>query len=74
VYTLYFSRSQKTIKVSKAKKAFQNHIFTEEVTRYNDCYYFCASRKPLVEKAQEIHREWISELEDELNTIEQIKI
>jgi hypothetical protein len=74
MYILYFKRSEKTIKVSKARKTFQHLNFTEEVVRYNDCYYMCANRKPLVEKAQEIKREWILELEDELNSIEQIKI
>jgi hypothetical protein len=74
MYTLYFNRSEKIIKVSKATKALQNLSFTEEVTQYNYCFFICSNRKPLVEKAREIKREWILELEDELNTIEAINI
>lgn len=74
MYTLYFNRSEKAIKVSKAKKALQNLNFTEEVSKYNNCYFICSNRNPLVEKAREIKKEWILELEDDLNTVEAIKI
>jgi hypothetical protein len=73
MYTLYFNRSEKVITVKKAHKALQKCTFTEEVTKYNACYYLCAKRKPLIEKAKEIHRDWITQLEDELNTLNNIK-
>lgn len=73
MYTLYHKRSESVIKVSKAKKIFQTLSFTEEVDRYNDCYFICTKRKPLVEKAEEIKQRWISELEMELESIKEIK-
>jgi hypothetical protein len=74
MYTLYFQKSEKVIQVSKARKALQNLNFMEEVTRYNDCYFICTNRKPLVEKAKEIKQDWILELEKELSAMKEINI
>ena len=74
MYTLYHSRREKSIRVSKAKRALQDLEYTNEVTRHNDCYYICLKRAPLMEKAREIHREWIAELEDELTLLKLIEI
>lgn len=74
MYTLYVERSKKDIKVSKAHKPFQKLNFTEEIIKYNDCYFLCTNRKTLVEKAKEIQRKWILELEEEINSIKEIKI
>jgi hypothetical protein len=74
MYTLYYKRFEKAIVVSKAKKVFQTCNFTEEVTRYNDCYFLCSKRKPLIDKANEIKQGWISELEEELSLVKEIKI
>lgn len=54
MYTLYHSRKDKVIEIKKAKKALQDLEYTEEVTRYNDCYYICSKRSPLLKKAREI--------------------
>jgi hypothetical protein len=74
MYTLYFNRSEQTIKVSKAHKALQNLNYTDEVTQYNSCFYICSKRNPLIEEAKEIKRIWISELEEELNAVKEIKL
>jgi hypothetical protein len=74
MYTLYYSRKEKTIKVTKARKALQNLNFTEEVTRYNDCYFICSNRKLLIEKAKDIQNEWLLELVKELETIREINL
>jgi hypothetical protein len=74
MYTLYFDRSEKTIKVSKARKAFQHLKFKKEITRYNEWHFICANRKPLIEKAKEIQQNWISELEEEITAIKEIKL
>jgi hypothetical protein len=74
MYTLYYSRKEKTIKVTKARKALQNLNFTEEVTRYNDCYFICSNRKPLIEKAKDIQTAWLLELVKELETIREINL
>ena len=73
MYTLYHDKSKKEIKVSKAKKVFQNLNYTDDVTRYNNCYYICKTKKPLVEKAEEMKRNWIDELEEQLNKLNEIK-
>lgn len=63
MYVLEHSKEENVISVKKANKAFQNLNFKEEVTFYNDNYYFCKNRKPLIEKAREIREKWILELE-----------
>ena len=47
---------------------------SDEVTVYNDCYFICNDRKKLREKANEIKNEWITELEDELEKANNMKI
>ena len=74
MYTLYHSKKMREIKVSKASKSLQNLSYKEEITYYNDCYFICLTRKPLVEKAKEIKQRWIDALETELEEIKQIKL
>lgn len=74
MYTLYFNRRLKEVKVKKANKGNLKFPYSENVTKYNDCYYTCLTRKPLVEKANEIINDWINEINEELKIIESIKI
>jgi hypothetical protein len=74
MYTLYYNKSEKAIKVSKVIKVLRNLNFTEDVTIHNSYYYICSKRKPLVEKAKEIKQGWILELERDLVLVNQIKI
>ncbi len=74
MYTLYFSEREKSIKVSKARKTLLDLDYKEEITRFNDCFYICAKRKPLLEKGREIQKEWILKLEQELETLKKLKI
>lgn len=69
MYTLFFNKSQKKIKVGKANKAMQHQQYTDEVVQFNDCYYLCSERKPLVLKANEMWSEWIKEAEQNLDEI-----
>jgi hypothetical protein len=74
MYILYFNKSERKIKVSKAHKSLLNLNYTEKVTQYNDCYFYCSERKPLKEKAKEIKQNWIDELEEGLLLTKEIKI
>lgn len=75
MYTLYFSKKDKIIKVTKASKGMQSGVtYTEEVTQFNSNYFVCTKRKPLVEKAKEIQQEWVVDLEEELKALKEIKI
>jgi hypothetical protein len=74
MYTLYFKKSERKIKLSKSHKSMQNLDYTDKVTRYNDCYFVCSERIPLKEKAKEIKQNWIEEYEEALNSIKEIKI
>ncbi|PAD72820.1 hypothetical protein [Paenibacillus campinasensis] len=74
MYSLYYSKKEKVIEIKKAKKVLQKLEYTDEVTRYNDCYYICSKRSPLVEKAKEIHGEWVAEIEQELRALRSIEI
>lgn len=73
MYTLFFNKSQKTIKINKANKNMQNQKYTDEVTQFNDCYYLCTTRKPLVLKANELWSEWLKEAEQAVDDIRRMK-
>lgn len=74
MYTLYVNRKENKIEINKARNIFQHLNYTDEVTRYNDSYYICSKRKSLKDKAKEVHQEWISELEEKLKLVKEIKI
>jgi hypothetical protein len=74
MYILYFDKSEQVITVKKAHKALQKLDYTDEVTQYNSCYYICSKKAPLVEEAKEIKRIWISEIEQALNKVKEIKL
>ncbi|MCA1026986.1 hypothetical protein LCM23_12870 [Cytobacillus kochii] len=73
MYTLYHDKRTSVIEVKKARKALQSWNYRKEVTKHNDCYFICLTRKPLVEKADEIKLSWILELEEALNKVRQIE-
>ena len=73
MYTLYVKKEKMIIEVKKASKAMSNCTYTNEVVKYNDCYYLCSNRKPLIEKAKEIKESWISELKEKLEKAKSIK-
>lgn len=75
MYTLYHNKEDCVIKLEKAKKIMQNiGNFTEDVTCYNNNYYFCLLRSPLKQKATEMKQEWLKEAEDRAELIKNIKI
>lgn len=74
VYTLYFEKSRKILKVTKARVGMSNLVYEEEAKRHNDCYFICLKRKPLVLKAKELQRQWIEELEQEIKEVKAIEI
>lgn len=74
MYTLYVNKKEKMIQVTKARSIFHHLTYTDEVVKYNDCYYICTKRKPLKEKGKEFHQEWIKELEEELKSLKELKI
>ena len=74
MYTLYHNKKERIIEVKKASKAMAKCNYTDDITSYNDCYYICLQRKPLVEKAKEIKKSWIKELEDEMEKVKSIKL
>ncbi|MFE4571320.1 hypothetical protein [Paenibacillus chitinolyticus] len=76
MYNLYISKTERKIEIKPLRKVFQNYrdSITDEVTKYNEVYYFCAKRKPLVDFAEQTKQGWIDELEFELNKIKKIQI
>lgn len=74
MYMLYYDKKLWEIEIKKPKKVLENLNYTEEVTYYNDCYFICLNRDPLVKKAREIKRAWIEELESALNDLKQVKL
>lgn len=73
MYSLYFNRTERIIKIKKMGKVIMGNP-TEEVVRYNDLYYISTDRKALKKKALEIKEKWINETTKELEEIKQIKI
>ncbi|OPH61768.1 hypothetical protein BC351_00570 [Paenibacillus ferrarius] len=76
MYNLYINKTEGKIEIKPLRKVFQNlsSTITEEVTRYNEVYYFCTKKKPLVEFAEQKKQEWIIELENELIKLKNIQI
>lgn len=74
MYTLYVNKQTLELKVKKAKTVLLKEEFTDQVTAYNQNYYFCNNRKPLVDKAREIKAEWIRQTEYKLNQLNSLKI
>lgn len=74
MYTLYHNKKSRILEVKKPCVAMQNNTFPDDIAYYNDNYYLCKNRKPLVEKAKEIKQSWIDEVEAELEKIKAIKI
>ena len=74
MYTLYHNKKEKIIKVSKCGKALQNCNYTDEVTRYNDCYFLCKKRKPLIDFANSLKEKWLIDAEKEVEEIRNITI
>ena len=73
MYTLYVRKEKMIIEVKKAGKGMSHCKYTDDVVRYNDCYFTCLKRKPLVEKAKEIKESWVSELEEKLEKVKSIE-
>ncbi|RDU23412.1 hypothetical protein DWV06_09710 [Anaerosacchariphilus polymeriproducens] len=60
--------------MKKAKKVLQSLNYTDAVSRYNNYYYICLKKKPLVDKAIEIKKVWVEEARKNLIEYENIKI
>lgn len=65
MYSLYHKKEESIIRVHKTRAALKDKEHKEEVTRYNDCYYLCLKRKPLIEFARQMR--------DDLEALEIIK-
>lgn len=73
MYKLYFNKEKQELKISKMGKVVLGTP-TEEVFQYNDCNYTSTNRKALKEKAIEIQKEWLEELEVKIDKIKNIKL
>ena len=74
MYTLYHKKDEGIIEVKKAHIGMRDCNYTDDVTCHNDCYYICLKRKPLIEKAKEIKKSWLDELEEKMRKIESIEL
>ena len=74
MYTLYYDKEKRELKIQKANKSMQNIPYYDDVFKFNDCYYTCLTRNPLKEKAKEMLAEWIYEAEENLKKFQNIKL
>ena len=74
MYSLYYNKKEGIIKISKTHAALKRVEHKEEVTRYNDYYYLCLKRKPLIEFARQMRDEWIKEYESKIDDLKSLKI
>ncbi|WP_097026160.1 hypothetical protein [Clostridium peptidivorans] len=75
MFQLYFNKKKKELKIAPLKNLMiDKSKITNEVTRFNDCYFVSLNRKALKDKANAIKEEWIKEVEEELNQFKNLKI
>lgn len=81
MYQIYVDREKTEIKISKIKNIFrgtkQEHEALQNPTKviyYNTLYSFCATRSVLVEYANSIKEQWLSDAREMVKKIEDIKI
>ena len=76
MYELYHDKNKHEIRIKPLRNLF-DHVrsqLNETPLRYNDYYWFCTARKPLVELAKKIKDSWIGELEESLDRVNKIDI
>jgi len=68
MYKLFLNKKTLTMKIKKetGKWPLYSGEYPEEATRYNDNYFICKIRKPLLEKGREIQQQWVEEAEKEV--------
>lgn len=76
MYQLYFQKDECIIQIKKLSKVFNDQIpkITEEIFYYNNCYYFCKNRAVLKTKAEEMKQGWLTETQERLDKVMNIKI
>ena len=76
MYLLYHDKDNAVIFVKKAGKAMQDLDYdnTGKVTCFNNHYFSCLKRKPLLDKAREMKEQWIKEEKEKIMKIEAIEI
>ena len=85
MYQIYYSRKNYKIDVKPLAETFKDGRLTKrclddaennpgKIITYNNCYSFSTSRKALLEFGRAIKEKWITELKDEINRFEAIKI
>lgn len=78
MFSLYHDKAKHELVIRPANK---NQMMVariakseDEVKYYNDCYFVCKNRTVLRAFANEMKNTWITELEEDLKAIKQMKI
>ena len=76
MYLLYHDKDNAIITVKKASKAMQDLDYdnTGKVNYFNNHYFICLKRKPLLDKAREMKEQWLEEEKEKIMKIEAIEI
>lgn len=76
MYNLFVDKNNHEMKIIRVRNK-DNHLmttYTEDVQCYNQFYFVCTDKNKLKEKATEIKKVWICELEKNLKKVKDIKI
>lgn len=76
MYQLKQNKQEGKLEVRKLSSVFKEleKDITEIPKKYNDYYYFCSKRQPLVDLANTLKLQWLEEAETELNRLRVIKV
>lgn len=83
LYQLYYNKSEALIKIQPLASHWKTSdkiieriqaLRPTEMWHYNDWYYLANNRKILKQKAELLKSEWITEIREQLNKFEKIKI
>jgi hypothetical protein len=73
-YQLYFSEKPYKLEIKPLANMFQKYVKeNNQLIKYNQCYYF-GTLNNLREKANQLKKQWLDELQKHITEIDLIKI
>ena len=83
MYSLLIEKDRYKIELKKASKNYSNDRYIhdwnikevgDDIYRVNENFFLCKTRKPLLEKARKLKEDWIIELKEICNRVENMKL
>ena len=78
MYSLLIEKKRYNIELKKAGKNYSDDSYIkkvgDDIYQVNDIFFLCKTKKPLLEKARKIKEDWIIELKEICNKVENMKL